>query len=173
MTWSPFLSDLTPGPTSTTTPAPSCPRMLGNKPSGSEPESVYLSVWQSPVALISTSTSPALGPASCTVSTTRGLPASTAIAARTSIGVLLENDAAGQKLLRPSWCESQGKSRPRFAISPDSNAAENYDSGGGALPLCPRESSRCTRAPHDTPARAEFRAHPCEQVLTSGSGLAL
>src|SRR5450631_3460704 len=41
-----------------------------------------------PVALISTSTSPALGPSSCTVSTASGLPASNATAARTSIVVL-------------------------------------------------------------------------------------
>ena len=47
---------------STTTPAPSWPRIAGNSPSGSAPESVNSSVWQMPVALISTSTSPACGP---------------------------------------------------------------------------------------------------------------
>ncbi len=60
MTWSPFTSDVTPGPTSTTTPAPSWPKITGNSPSGSAPERVNSSVWQTPVALISTSTSPAL-----------------------------------------------------------------------------------------------------------------
>src|SRR5215472_2223939 len=37
MTWSPFLTLATPGPTSTTIPAPSWPRMAGNRPSGSAP----------------------------------------------------------------------------------------------------------------------------------------
>ncbi|MDT4882420.1 hypothetical protein FQZ97_1183660 [compost metagenome] len=40
MTWSPFFSVVTPGPTSTTMPAPSWPRMAGKMPSGSAPESV-------------------------------------------------------------------------------------------------------------------------------------
>src|SRR5450830_1933729 len=51
MTWSPFFSVVTPGPTSTTMPAPSWPRMAGKSPSGSAPESVYSSVWQMPVGL--------------------------------------------------------------------------------------------------------------------------
>src|SRR5919106_2474652 len=85
MTWSPFLSDLTSGPTSTTTPAPSCPKIAGNSPSGSAPERVNSSVWQIPVARISTITSPALGPSSCTVSTLSGSPALCATAARTSM----------------------------------------------------------------------------------------
>ena len=85
MTWSPFFTEVTPGPTSTTTPAPSWPRIAGNSPSGSLPDSVNSSVWQMPVALISTSTSPAFGPSSCTVVTASGLPASNATAARTSM----------------------------------------------------------------------------------------
>src|SRR6266481_2904493 len=40
MTWSPFLTLATPGPTSTTMPAPSWPRIAGNRPSGSAPEEV-------------------------------------------------------------------------------------------------------------------------------------
>src|SRR6476469_4495717 len=70
---------------STTTPAPSWPRIAGNNPSGSAPERVNSSVWQIPVALISTSTSPAFGPSSRTVSTVSGAPALCATAARTSI----------------------------------------------------------------------------------------
>src|SRR6476620_5053831 len=81
MTWSPFCTDVTPGPTSTTIPAPSWPKITGNNPSGSAPERVNSSVWQTPVALISTSTSPAFGPSSSTSSTTSGLPASYATAA--------------------------------------------------------------------------------------------
>src|SRR2546423_2102100 len=62
--------------------------MAGNNPSGSAPERVYSSVWQMPVALISTITSPAFGPSRLTVVTTSGLPVSNATAARTSIWVL-------------------------------------------------------------------------------------
>src|SRR5204863_3706286 len=50
MTWSPFFTEVTPAPTSTTTPAPSWPRIAGNSPSGSAPERVNSSVWQMPVA---------------------------------------------------------------------------------------------------------------------------
>src|SRR5687767_12578173 len=85
MTWSPFFTEVTPAPTSTTTPAPSCPRIAGNSPSGSAPERVNSSVWQMPVALISTSTSPAFGPSSRTVSIVSGAPALCDTAARTSI----------------------------------------------------------------------------------------
>src|SRR5262249_37966922 len=89
MTWWPFFNEVTPGPTSTTTPAPSWPRIAGNSPSGSAPESVNSSVWQTPVALSSTISSPAFGPSSCTVAISSGLPAAVATAARTSMGVLL------------------------------------------------------------------------------------
>src|SRR5580700_10900775 len=85
MTWSPGLSELTFGPTSTTRPAPSWPRIAGNRPSGSLPERVNSSVWQMPVALISTITSPARGPSSWTWVTASGLPGSKATAARTSM----------------------------------------------------------------------------------------
>src|SRR4029453_9340384 len=71
-------------------PAPSWPRIAGNRPSGSAPERVNSSVWQMPVALISTSTSPAFGPASWTVSIVKGAPALCATAARTSMVYSLE-----------------------------------------------------------------------------------
>src|SRR5471030_3041411 len=82
MTWSPFFTEVTAGPTSTTMPAPSWPRIAGNRPSGSAPDRVYSSVWQMPVALISTSTSPSRGPAMSTVSRLSGCPAWRATAAR-------------------------------------------------------------------------------------------
>ena len=85
MTWSPRRNVVTPGPTSTTTPAPSWPRMAGKRPSGSAPDRVNSSVWQMPLALISIRTSPALGPSSCTVSTVSGAPAACATAAFTSM----------------------------------------------------------------------------------------
>ena len=47
-------------------PAPSCPRITGNSPSGSSPERVNASVWQTPVAFISIKTSPALRPSRST-----------------------------------------------------------------------------------------------------------
>src|ERR1035438_4520767 len=40
----PFFNVVTPGPTSTTTPAPSCPKMAGKSPSGSAPLRVNSSV---------------------------------------------------------------------------------------------------------------------------------
>src|SRR5918998_4664970 len=89
MMWSPSETLLTPGPTSTTTPAPSCPRTDGKRPSGSDPLLVYSSVWHTPVDFISTSTSPAFGPSNCTVSTLRGSPAPKATAALMSIAYLL------------------------------------------------------------------------------------
>ncbi len=73
---------VTPSPTSSTTPAPSWPRIAGKIPSGSSPERVNSSVWQSPVALISTRTSPAFGPSRFTSMISSGLPASKATAAR-------------------------------------------------------------------------------------------
>src|ERR1700757_235626 len=89
ITWSPGLTEVTPGPTSSTTPPPSWPRMTGNMPSGSAPDSVNASVWQTPVATIRTSTSPAFGPSRSTCSMLSGLPASHATAARVFIALEL------------------------------------------------------------------------------------
>ena len=52
---------VTPSPTASTIPPPSWPRMAGNFPSGSLPDNVNASVWQTPVATMRTSTSPFLG----------------------------------------------------------------------------------------------------------------
>ena len=82
ITWSPGFSDVTPAPTSSTMPAPSWPRIDGNRPSLSAPDSVYRSVWQMPVALISTSTSPARGPSRSTSSMLSGSFTFQATAAR-------------------------------------------------------------------------------------------
>src|ERR1700760_3024461 len=70
-------------------PAPSCPRIAGNKPSGSAPESVNSSVWQMPVAFTSTITSPAFGPSSSTSAITSGLAFSNATAARVFMAAVL------------------------------------------------------------------------------------
>src|SRR5271170_2906023 len=44
MTLSPGFTVVTPSPTDSTMPAPSCPSMIGNAPSGSLPDNVYASV---------------------------------------------------------------------------------------------------------------------------------
>src|ERR1700678_1322043 len=62
-------------------PPTSWPRIAGNSPSGSAPDSVKASVWHTPEATIRTSTSPVLGPPRSTVSIINGLPASQATAA--------------------------------------------------------------------------------------------
>src|SRR6185295_10963892 len=117
MTWSPFFTDVTPGPMSTTMPAPSWPRIAGKSPSGSAPERVNSSVWQMPVALISTSTSPALGPSRSTVSMARGSPAFHATAARVFIGT---PDDQGVPILFPAHPHVEplarlfAKSQPRI-----------------------------------------------------------
>src|SRR3954469_5461714 len=85
MTWSPARTVVTPGPTSATTAPPSWPRMAGERPSGSAPDRVKASVWQTPVALISRRTSPAFGPSRSTVSMVSGAPARCATAALTFI----------------------------------------------------------------------------------------
>src|SRR4051794_20127086 len=85
MTWSPFFRLVTPLPISTPTPAPSWPRIDGNRPSGSAPDRVNSSVWQMPVALTSTRTSPSRGPSRSTVSMLSFSPALRATAARVFI----------------------------------------------------------------------------------------
>src|SRR5260370_34569448 len=55
--------------------------MAGNRPSGSRPDSVKASVWQTPVATILTRTSPVLGAATSTSSIDSGRPAAQATAA--------------------------------------------------------------------------------------------
>src|SRR5262249_21140156 len=101
MTWSPFLTLVTPGPTSTTTPAPSWPRIDGNNPSGSAPESVNSSVWQIPVALISTSTSEAFAPSSSTSVTVRCVPPPTRTPPQCDGGAGFHGGFPPQRLGRP------------------------------------------------------------------------
>src|SRR5262245_13434017 len=115
MTWSPFFTLLTPGPTSTTMPAPSCPRTAGNNPSGSAPESVNSSVWQMPVALISTSTSPTFGPSSSTSRISSGLPFSTATAARVFMGRPLLAESLTQRQAAALAPASRGMRSPWLA----------------------------------------------------------
>src|SRR5262249_36105098 len=83
--------------------------MAGNRPSGSAPERVNSSVWQTPVALISTNTSPARGPSSWTVVISSGLPAATATAARTSMAI--PRFSAFRCLVRVGWACDPHKGR--------------------------------------------------------------
>src|ERR1700733_12860418 len=89
--------------------------MAGNRPSGSAPERVNSSVWQMPVALISTSTSPARGPSSCTVVTSRGLPGPNATAARTSMGIAI---------IRKDWIVGGRWHQEAIMANPESVAPE-------------------------------------------------
>ena len=68
MTWSPGETLVTPSPTSSTTPAPSCPSTVG-KGLGIVPLTMERSEWHTPVAAIRTSTSPAFGGARSTSTT--------------------------------------------------------------------------------------------------------
>src|ERR1700753_3519457 len=73
--------------------------MHGKRPSLSRPLRVYWSVWQIPVALISTRTSPAFGPSRSSSTISSGFLASKATAARVFIsGSLVYTALAGPAL---------------------------------------------------------------------------
>ena len=72
-TRSPCFRSVTSLPTSSTTPAPSCPRTTGSSV-GWIPWATWRSEWQTPLAAIRTSTSPAFGGSSSSSSTTSGSP---------------------------------------------------------------------------------------------------
>src|SRR6185312_10001588 len=80
-TSSPGRRCVTPSPTSTTTPAPSWPRTIGQRPSPSEPSARWTSEWHTPAAATRTSTSPGPGGSSST-SSTRTSPGRCSTAAR-------------------------------------------------------------------------------------------
>jgi hypothetical protein len=83
-TASPARRVVTPGPTSATTPAPSCPSTAG---SGAEnlPCMTCRSVWHTPAAAMRTSASPARGGATSTSQISSGLAASNSTAPRAFI----------------------------------------------------------------------------------------
>ena len=72
-TWSPGDTEVTPGPTCSTTPVPSWPKTLGNISAGRN-ERIVMSVWHSPVAKIRTSTSPSRGSSSSTSTSSNSRP---------------------------------------------------------------------------------------------------
>src|SRR5262249_23298060 len=115
MTWSPFLTLVTPAPTSTTMPAPSWPRIAGNSPSGSAPESVNSSVWQIPAAFTSRSPSPAFGPSRSTSVTVSGLPLSKATAARLFMASF-SSARSGERIGAADRRAARAARRPRFLL---------------------------------------------------------
>src|SRR6201997_4591970 len=80
-TWSPGLSRLTPPPTSSTIPDPSCPPTIGY-PTGMSPVRRWSSEWHSPAATNLISTSPSLGGSRSSSTTSKSLPTSLSTAAR-------------------------------------------------------------------------------------------
>src|SRR5919197_522506 len=90
MTWSPGVRPETPGPTSSTTPAPSWPRMTGRGASWI-PSTTCRSEWQTPLAAIRTATSPGPGGSTSTFSTRSGSPISNRIAAPTGLPYLVDD----------------------------------------------------------------------------------
>src|SRR5690606_22094241 len=99
ITWSPGLTLVTPSPTSTTMPAPSWPSTAGNSPSGSSPERVNASVWQTPVWVMRISTSPLRGGSTSISTICKGCPAAKATAARDFRGFSVVVVVAGGSLL--------------------------------------------------------------------------
>src|SRR5690606_5760593 len=85
-TWSPGFTLVTPGPTSSTTPAPSWPPMTGS-PSGMSPVTACSSEWHMPATFIETSTSPCLGSSSSTSSIFQSSPTPQSTAARVVVGM--------------------------------------------------------------------------------------
>ncbi|CAG9221569.1 hypothetical protein PSP6_440219 [Paraburkholderia tropica] len=83
-------------------PAPSWPSTAGNRPSGSSPESVKASVWQTPVWVIFTSTSPLRGGSTSISTISRGLPGPNATAARDFIAISVSvRKGVDQSTMRP------------------------------------------------------------------------
>src|SRR6185312_12886345 len=74
-TWSPSFNCVTPGPSATTVPAPSCPGIKGRVGfTGQSPYAACRSVWHTPLATISTKACPGPGMGTGTSRTTKGCP---------------------------------------------------------------------------------------------------
>src|SRR5690606_4338270 len=111
-------------------PAPSWPSTTGNRPSGSSPDKVKASVWQTPVWVIFTSTSPALGGATSISTICRGWPGPKATAARDFMA------------WTPGWCDcgrpAAGRAGGLFQVGTDQrghlgNAGVALRAGAGRL----------------------------------------
>src|SRR5579859_6234032 len=87
MTRSPAARPVTPAPTSSMTPAPSCPPMMGSG-QGRSPVSTCSSEWHRPLPPMATRTSPSFGGSSSISSTDKSLFRSHSTAARVFISFL-------------------------------------------------------------------------------------
>ena len=105
MTRSPGATEVTPGPTSSITAAPSWPPIIGSG-QGRSPVTMCSSEWHSPDPPIRTRTSPAFGGSSSISSIFHGVPNSKQIAARV---VMLMRFL----LQRPNRLASQGPAGER------------------------------------------------------------
>src|SRR5512147_2810785 len=100
-TWSPTANDVTPSPTSTISPAPSCPSTSGGG-SGMVPLVAERSEWHTPQAASLTVTSPRLGPSTEMVSTTTGLLSSRQIAALPVLAIARSEGIVGASKYSPA-----------------------------------------------------------------------
>ena len=88
MTWSPFLTLVTPGPSSATMPAASWPSTIGSG-SGQSPFMMCQSLMHTPAAFTCTRTSPAFGPSCSRSRICSGLLTSVRTAARMDVLLLV------------------------------------------------------------------------------------
>src|SRR5262245_1834829 len=82
MTWSPSARPCVPVPTLSTTPAPSSPSTMGTGTPFQLPSAAWRQLWQTPLAVMRTVTSPARGGSSSSSSVRSGLPCSKSTDAR-------------------------------------------------------------------------------------------
>src|SRR5271165_3063 len=107
-TWSPTLTLLTPGPTASMTPAPSCPPTMGSRPVLS-PVCRCSSEWHMPDALKAIRTSPSLGSSSSSSVISHGLPGSRMTAALVrmilcyTFGLVATSRSTHPNLVRSLW----------------------------------------------------------------------
>src|SRR6516225_2957964 len=151
-TWSPGLSRLTPVPTSSTTPAPSCPPTIGYR-TGMSPVRRWSSEWQRPAAANRIRTSPSLGGSRSISMTSQSLPMSLSTAAlvfmRPPAGISRPHPPVPpachcvqpQRVL-PSSCSARTyrhwparKPGGRKGAAPGSSAARRRVRGGAQLQL--------------------------------------
>ena len=129
-------------------------------PPGSAPERVNSSVWQTPLALISTSTSPALGPARSSVTTSSGLPAAYAIAALVFMPVPVCSSAWASREVYPAGGPFHKRLARMRRVGGDNVSRKAQAPGRGAQTWRTRYSGRIIRG-----------EIPCHKVYEDEQGL--
>ena len=142
-TWSPGASPRTPGPTSSTTPAPSCPPMMGSEP-GRSPVTRCSSEWHMPDAASLTSTSPSRGGSS-------------------SIGSTLQSPCLSHKIAASVCMVS-----PSVEVSRVRRNLPGPD--GPAAQACPGAAIGIARAPVPLSPRGSPRRSPACRCPPGGPG---